>query len=804
MTAKRRCAVGKLVLNLRLPHACRFCSALGVVAGFALPGLAQPDEPPPTRDALASVTSDVGMSQAETTAATVLLSVGDDDRIRIEVPSSVDQYHVLHYRPTPDDASKEHAVAIQSGADGSVELSEPLRAGTGGAYRVATHSIDDPGDVDGDGTDDLAELGRPTPWARAPLNRALELHIGQGAVVIPDMATFEALSYRGTDVNLDRHLSGLEYVKFMVSNFGEPNVAVHFQNTTTYRSHARFRYAVRWWRDGEHDVWPMTGEIVYHPNLIGPNGQVGTFRYAYQPGDRWSFNRVSKNHELLAASMPFLRNNLVYHPTPSAMRRYERDKAKYDASRVPVYLEEDLFEGTVFGVLNAAVGYGLLRVLGSGERPTFRDLVILRHLPNGLPPVAGVISLERQTPLSHVNLRAVQDGVPNAYLGNALDDPVVAGLVGRYVRFEVSSDPEERFEWTLPGTEETVARAGFKITAATEAEVAAHHEARRPDEAQTPPRDLSVTAHRALADIGFADSAAFGAKAANLAALRTLELAGVEVPDGYALPFHFYHEFMTHNEIYDDVDEMLAVDGFEADIDTRAAELTKLRRRIRDGTLPEWMSASLAALHGLFEEGTPIRCRSSTNNEDLPGFSGAGLYDSVTHRPAEGHLGKSVKQVFASLWNLRAFEERAFQRVDHKAAAMGVLLHPNYSGEQANGVAVSDDPIHGVADSYYVNAQAGEELVTNPSSAAVPEELLLSADEEFETTLLTRSNLVAEGVRVLSEAHIGSLHAALGSIHDHFEGLYEVGEDDDFAMEIEFKVTAEDHLAIKQARPWVY
>ena len=108
------------------------------------------------------------------------------------------------------------------------------------------------------------------------------------------------------------------------------------------------------------------------------------------------------------------------------MPEYRRNKAKYDASRVPVYLEEDLAGLSAFDVLNAAVGYGLLRVLGSDERPTFRDVVILRHLPNELSAVAGVISLERQTPLSHVNLRAVQDGVPNAYVGNALEDPMVA------------------------------------------------------------------------------------------------------------------------------------------------------------------------------------------------------------------------------------------------------------------------------------------------------------------------------------------------------------------------------------------
>ena len=65
---------------------------------------------------------------------------------------------------------------------------------------------------------------------------------------------------------------------------------------------------------------------------------------------------------------------------------------------------------SVFEPVNVAVGFGLLRVLAPGERPTFRDIAILRTLPNDLPTVGGVISLVPQTPLSHVNLRAVQDG----------------------------------------------------------------------------------------------------------------------------------------------------------------------------------------------------------------------------------------------------------------------------------------------------------------------------------------------------------------------------------------------------------
>ena len=491
----------------------------------------------------------------------------------------------------------------------------------------------------------------------------------------------------------------------------------------------------------------------------------------------------------MAVSMPFLRNSLVYYPRPGhASARYQREKAQYNESRVPVYLEGHFYRRSVFRPLNAAVGYGLLRILERGERPTFKDVAILRRLPNELPAVAGVITLERQTPLSHVNLRAVQDGVPNAYIGNALDNPQIAALIGKYVRFEVSAD----------------GAGSYSIAEATAAQVARHHAARRPRTAQTPARDLSATTYRDLDAIGFADADAFGVKAANLAVLRTLGLADVDVPDGYALPFYFYHEFMRHNGFYADVDALLADAGFEADITTRDTALRRLRKRIANGAVPKWMRASLATVQGLFPADTAIRCRSSTNNEDLPGFSGAGLYDSVTHRPAEGDLSKSVRQVYASMWNLRAFEERSFYRVDHKAAAMGVLLHPNFDAERVNGVAVSDDPIYGTDDTYYVNAQAGEELVTNPSARALPEELLLGAGADFEVAVVSRSNLVADGARVLSDAHARTLRAALGTIHDAFAAHYGKDGGDEFSMEIEFKVTADDRFAIKQARPWVY
>ena len=608
----------------------------------------------------------------------------------------------------------------------------------------------------------------------------LEFNDGVGAV--PDLATYNKLSYQGPQVMVDTHLADWKFVKFQIEDVGKGEPVLYFVNTKTHRGHPMFMRKIGIDRgDGS-----MRGVLVYRPLKKAPNGEPGMFTFEYEPNDRYPFDRIKLSYEMLTRHMPYLEGRLGYYPMPRARPVYFEEKTLYDAAEFPVVLDEDLESDIGFLPLNAAESYGRLRLMKTGEIPSSRDIVVYKTLPNEMPRVAGVITAVRQTPLSHVNLRAVQDGVPNAFITSAAKNKTIASLAGKLIYYKVDKN-------------------GYELRVATEAEVDKHFAAIRPVKPQSPKRDLSVGEIRPLDKISFGDSAVFGVKAANLATLHTIDFPEDIVPSGHALPFSFYDAYMKHNGLYDKARAMLTDKAFQKNRDTQIAQLKAFRKTIKVANMPDWMMERLAKLQSAFPEGQGIRCRSSTNNEDLPGFSGAGLYDSFTHKPSEGHLAKSIKQVFASLWNFRAFEEREFYRIDHFTTAMGVLVHPNFSDEAANGVAVTDDILYQTKGNYYLNTQVGENLVTKPEANSIPEELLLNWWKPDEHKVMRHSSLARGNALLMSDKHLIQMNECLGKIHARFAKLYGKSlNDKKFAMEIEYKITKDGNLSIKQARPWVY
>jgi hypothetical protein len=705
-------------------------------------------------------------------------SVNAQGQAQLSIQAQESKYYILHAQHSP---TFNWATSITIGVDGTMAISEPLGAYPLEKYSITEHDITNPDDYDGDGIDDITELNNmPTD---APFNFASPIAIVDGATSIPDAETFMSLA-TVNNVGWAPFLDDQLYVKFGILDRDTDEPKVYFINSNTYTIHASFWSGIGASVNGDDG----SGEIVFNPNEILPSGVVGSYSFNFSFGDAYSFEDSQRTFELLSASMPFLQNNMNHFIGQSSENNYLNNYAEdFEGSRIEVVLETDVFAEINYVPFHEAEGYGFFRhVEDLNETPGSRDIVLYDALPNSLPRVGGIITSVMQTPLSHVNLRAIQDNVPNAYIADPLSSVAISSLLGNYIYYKTESDE-------------------FEIREASLDEVNDWYEDLRPSEPQIPVRDLSITQIMPLDNIEFEMSSAFGAKCSNLATMRTFELPEGTIPDGFGIPFFYYDEFMQFNNFYQEAQTIIENPTFHNDINFRVDRLKLFREDIKAAPMPDWMLDELQAMHDSFPEGTNVRCRSSTNNEDLPGFSGAGLYTSKTQYVDEGHISKSIKQIYASMWNFRAYEERDFYRVDHFMAAMGVLCHPNFQDEQSNGVGISIDPIYETENTFYLNTQVGESLITNPDANSVPEEILLYEDpnQGGGYLVLRLSNLVNPGELVMDIEYLDLMRDHLSIIHEEFADLYDVVGAEGFAMDIEYKITEQGQLIIKQARPWV-
>jgi hypothetical protein len=300
---------------------------------------------------------------------------------------------------------------------------------------------------------------------------------------------------------------------------------------------------------------------------------------------------------------------------------------------------------------------------------------------------------------------------------------------------------------------------------------------------------------------------AFGGKAANYAALAHVE--GIRVPQAFAVPIYYYLQFMRENGFDQQVAALLADAAFNADPATRDQKLEELRDAMRVGIVnAEFEAMLLGKLEAEFP-GVRMRFRSSTNAEDLDGFTGAGLYTSRSGEIADptSPVLDAVRRVWASVWSFRAFEERSYRSIDHNAVGMALLVHRSFPDEEANGVALTNNPFDktGVDPAFYVNVQRGEFSVVQPEPNTTTEEFLHYFDVQNQpVTYLSRSNLVAAGERVLISSQVQELGIALDRIRAHFAPAYATNPW--WAMDVEFKFDADGDelppLFVKQARPF--
>jgi phosphoenolpyruvate synthase/pyruvate phosphate dikinase len=345
----------------------------------------------------------------------------------------------------------------------------------------------------------------------------------------------------------------------------------------------------------------------------------------------------------------------------------------------------------------------------------------------------------------------------------------------------------------------SVAGQDYSVERADPAEAQAAWAARRPAAAWRPDGDLQVHGFFDVATLDGAAARFVGAKAAQMGKLARLD--GLATPGGFAIPFSAYQSHLEAAGLDAEIEAMLTDSAFVRDARVRSIRLATLRAAIqRHPVRGDVLARVCERLQPWAQHGRSI-LRSSTNAEDLDGFSGAGLYDSiqVSAQPSAQQVADALREVWASVWLERAFEERDWYRIDHRAVAMGVLVQPFVEGAVATGVAITGNPYKQGLDAVFINTQWSGATVTGALGDQLPEQYLVATwTGVFEPELVSRSSLAA-GEPILRQPELADLTTQLLHIH---RALLAGHTGSANAMDVEFALTQERQFVMLQARPY--
>ena len=455
-------------------------------------------------------------------------------------------------------------------------------------------------------------------------------------------------------------------------------------------------------------------------------------------------------------------------------------------TQVPVLSSELLNASVVYQPVVLGVAYGHVRLIRgtlevSRVRPS--DIVVTEQVPEQIPPVAGLVTSQLQAPLAHVAVLSRNRNTPDMALRGAIDLDTFTRLEGKLVKLSVASQD-------------------FTVEPADPAQAQAAWAAQRPAIALRPEADSTA---RGLFDISALSPAAarfVGAKAAQMGQLARIE--GLATPGGFAIPFSAYLDHLASADLNDPITALLADAEFAQDAGVRAQRLTHLRTALMRHPVREALLTAVCRRLRAWPTDQRFIFRSSTNAEDLDGFNGAGLYESVEvpADPSPEQVAAALREVWASVWLQRAFEEREWYRIDHRAVAMGVLVQPLVEDAVATGVALTGNPFKHGLDAVYINTQWSGATVTGALGNQLPEQYLVATwTGVHEPELISRSSL-GQGEPILRDADLADLTTQLLRIHRTcLTGLRPPGGTAN-AMDVEFALTRERRVVILQARPY--
>jgi rifampicin phosphotransferase len=470
------------------------------------------------------------------------------------------------------------------------------------------------------------------------------------------------------------------------------------------------------------------GRAFYENNYLKPDRRflLGTVAYQTTGGkftfEFWESDKLTP--QLVDESSAALSRTFfapVYFKPNSLAQEEAANQSIASHSGLRMLTSNELARDSVYQPLNIATGIGQLRILESITPDTVIDrnqIVIFKETPVQLTPLSGMITTEPASPLSHANMLARSWAIPNAHIKNA--EKLFKQLEGKYVRLEVREND-------------------YSLAPASAVEVGERQRQwiKRSD-LLTPKADLEFSRLTDLKKQRAGDAIRFGAKSANLGEIINARLAGISVPMGFAIPFRRYVEFIKFNELEERIAGAVEEDRFVHDPVYRKKRLADIRRWIVEAKhIPDFQKEVVDKVHREYS-GKGLFARSSTNAEDLPNFSGAGLYSTVPNVRSDSQLMEAVKTVWASVWNYEAYEARESFGMNHFGVYPAVLIQEGIDADSA-GVAITTDPYDRAnRGAVYINAKRGLGIKV-VEGRRVPEQVLFRS-RTGTIQVLTRSD----------------------------------------------------------------
>ena len=477
--------------------------------------------------------------------------------------------------------------------------------------------------------------------------------------------------------------------------------------------------------------------------------------------------------------------------------------------------------GTAYGTVRM---YTLeeLELATQAAEYNYQDILILDQAPLDVETVvSGIITGSRQGTLSHINVRSAARGTPNCFVQDP--HPAFALWEGQLVELTCTTDD-------------------YSVMGATLEEAQAWWDQLRPDPIALAEPNLDTQALVGLLELDTGTSsdrlaavATYGSKGTNLATLYQRIDSDWQL-DGFAVPFHHYQAFIETNtwsvdlgdgagdhSFAETLDAWLVDEAFVTDAALRRERLTALQEAMEatpvDPGLIDALEDSILATFGT--DTTMVRFRSSSNAEDALAFSGAGLYSSTSacladerdgdtdgpslcdpDKSSERDLARALGRVWASLWGMAAYEERAWYGMDQDLAKMGILVNTRSKDEQVNAVAFSGDPVLD-DDRVLINAQIGSLDVVSADPGVVPEVIRVTVSGDGVSDISREQGSSEVSGIVLADADAIDLALLLASLDGTFPIDEAAPDDRQVLLDTEWKVLEDGRLLIKQIRPFL-